>query len=52
LLSRSGVTNMGLDMAKRVGLTLVGRCSGQHFLIYHGAERIVPSAVDVAAVTS
>jgi FdhD protein len=52
LLSRSGVTNMGLDMAKRVGLTLVGRCSGQHFLIYHGAKRIVPSAVDVAAVTS
>lgn len=52
LLSRSGVTNMGLDMAKRVGLTLVGRCSGQHFLIYHGAARIVPSAVDVAAVTS
>lgn len=41
LLSRSGVTNMGLEMAKRVGLTLVGRCSGQHFLVYHGAQRIV-----------
>jgi len=31
---------MGLEMAKRVNLTLVGRCSGQHFLVYHGAERI------------
>ena len=40
LLSRSGVTNMGLEMAKRVNLTLVGRCSGQHFLIYNGADRI------------
>ena len=26
LLSRSGVTQMGLDMARRVGLTLFGRC--------------------------
>lgn len=40
LLSRSGVTRMGLDMAQRVNLTLVGRCSGEHFLIYNGSDRI------------
>lgn len=41
LLSRSGVTQMGWDMAQRVGLTLVGRCSGEHFLVYHGHDRVV-----------
>ncbi|MGA1574743.1 MAG: formate dehydrogenase accessory sulfurtransferase FdhD [Burkholderiaceae bacterium] len=40
LLSRSGVTRMGLDMAQRVGLTLIGRCSGEHFLVYHGQHRL------------
>lgn len=46
LLSRSGVTRMGLDMAQRVGLTLVGRCSGEHFLVYHGQQRLTwPSAL-------
>lgn len=43
LLSRSGVTQMGLDMARRVNLSLFGRCSGEHFLIYSGAERFIPT---------
>jgi len=43
LLSRSGVTQMGLDMARRVGLTLFGRCSGEHFLLYSGTQRFIPS---------
>ena len=50
LLSRSGVTNMGLEMAKQVGLTLVGRCSGQHFLVYNGANRIVQRVLNAADV--
>ena len=50
LLSRSGVTNMGLEMAKQVGLTLVGRCSGQHFLVYNGANRIVRPVLNAANV--
>lgn len=41
LLSRSGVTAMGLEMANKVNLTLFGRCSGQHYLIYSGMNRLV-----------
>jgi len=40
LLSRSGVTQMGLEIAKRVGVTLIARAKGSHFLVYNGAENI------------
>ncbi len=40
LLSRSGITDMGLRLAKQVGLTLIARAKGRHFLIYSGAENI------------
>ncbi len=40
LLSRSGLTHMGLDLARRLGVTLVARAKGQHFLVYHGAELV------------
>ncbi len=40
LLSRSGLTQMGLDLARKLGVTLVARAKGRHFLVYHGAERI------------
>lgn len=40
LLSRSGTTQMGRAVAKQVGLTLLGRCSGRHFLALTGSERI------------
>ncbi|KWR90125.1 formate dehydrogenase accessory sulfurtransferase FdhD [Cupriavidus sp. IDO] len=39
LLSRSGVTQMGYQMAQRVNLTLFARCTGKHFLLYTGRER-------------
>ncbi|WP_444633081.1 formate dehydrogenase accessory sulfurtransferase FdhD [Cupriavidus oxalaticus] len=39
LLSRSGVTQMGYQMARRVNLTLFARCTGKHFLLYTGRER-------------
>ncbi|KAF7963682.1 formate dehydrogenase family accessory protein FdhD [Cupriavidus sp. UYMU48A] len=39
LLSRSGVTQMGYQMARRVNLTLFARCTGKHFLLYTGKER-------------
>ncbi|MGD8908534.1 MAG: formate dehydrogenase accessory sulfurtransferase FdhD [Chromatiales bacterium] len=45
LLSRSGVTQMGLDIAKRVGVTLIARAKGNHFLVYNGAEHIELDAV-------
>ena len=41
LLSRSGSTQMGHMVAERVGLALLARCTGQHFLLLTGRERIV-----------
>jgi len=41
LLSRSGITQMGLDLGRRLGITLVARAKGTRFLIYNGAERVV-----------
>ena len=38
LLSRSGITRMGLDIAQKVGVTLIARAKGRHFLVYHGQE--------------
>ena len=40
LLSRSGVTQMGLDLARRLGVTKIARAKGKHFLVYHGADTI------------
>ena len=45
LLSRSGITRMGLDIAKKVGVTLIARAKGRHFLVYHGHEFIEFDAV-------
>jgi FdhD protein len=47
LLSRSGVTAMGLDMANQVKLTLLGRCSGEHYLVYSGVDRLISKVTDV-----
>ena len=41
LLSRSGVTRMGLDLARQVNLTMIGRSKGRHFLVFNGAERLI-----------
>ncbi len=40
LLSRSGITAMGLEIAQNVGVTLIARARGRHFLVYHGGELI------------
>jgi FdhD protein len=40
LLSRSGVTQMGLDLARRLGVTMFARAKGRHFLIYNGADLV------------
>jgi len=45
LLSRSGVTHMGLEVAQKVGVTLIARARGRHFLVYNGAENIEFDAV-------
>ncbi len=41
LLSRSGTTQMGHMVAGRVGMSLLARCSGKHFLLLAGHERLV-----------
>ena len=41
VVSRNGVTAMGLALAQRLGMTLLGRASGRRFLCYTGGERII-----------
>lgn len=38
LLSRSGVTEMGLKLAHQIGIGMVARAKGRHFLVYNGLE--------------
>ncbi|MGH7118751.1 MAG: formate dehydrogenase accessory sulfurtransferase FdhD [Acetobacteraceae bacterium] len=41
LISRSGFTAWGVDLARKTGLTLIGRARGKRFLALSGAERII-----------
>ena len=45
LLSRSGATQMGLDMARQAGVTMVSRAKGKHFLVLNGSEHIEFDAI-------
>lgn len=44
LLSRSGVTQMGLELATDLGVTMIARAKGSAFLVYNGSENIVYDA--------
>lgn len=39
IVSRNGVTQMGHDLATRLGMTLFGRAANRHFLCYTGFDR-------------
>jgi FdhD protein len=41
VISRSGTTQMGYEIAQRVGLCTVGRATGKHFLCYSAPQRLV-----------
>ncbi|RWN01288.1 MAG: formate dehydrogenase accessory sulfurtransferase FdhD [Mesorhizobium sp.] len=41
LVSRSGFTAWGVDLARQAGLTLVGRARGKRFAVLSGEDRIV-----------
>jgi FdhD protein len=41
LISRSGFTAWGVDLARQAGLTLIGRAKGKRFVALAGGERIV-----------
>jgi FdhD protein len=44
LVSRSGLTQMGHAIASKVGITMLGRASGRHYLAFTGKERLVKTA--------
>jgi FdhD protein len=44
LVSRSGLTKMGYDIAGQVGLTMLGRASGRHYLAFTGKHRLQRTA--------
>lgn len=41
LVSRSGVTQMGLELAEHLGMVMIARARADKFLVYSGAESIV-----------
>jgi len=51
LVSRSGFTAWGVELAERAGLTLVGRAKGRRFVALAGTERIVYDAEDAEKST-
>ena len=56
VVSRSGITQMGLAVAQRVGLCAIGRATNKRFLCYSHEQRLlldaVPSAGPVVLVTA
>lgn len=45
ILSRSGVTNMGLELARDLGVTMIARAKGKSFLVYNGQDNIIYDAI-------
>ena len=41
LLSRSGITHMGLELSQELGITMIARAKGRKFLVYNGQENFV-----------
>jgi len=52
LLSRSGVTHMGLELAQELDIIMIARAKGRHFLIYHGADHVLFDAIPETPATS
>jgi len=45
LVSRSGLTKMGHEIAERVGITMIGRAVNKRYLLFTGAHRLVKPPV-------
>ncbi len=41
LVSRSGLTKMGHEIAARIGITMIGRAVNKHYLLFTGKHRFV-----------
>ncbi|MGB9151004.1 MAG: formate dehydrogenase accessory sulfurtransferase FdhD [Burkholderiales bacterium] len=39
LVSRSGLTQMGHEIAQKIGITMIGRAVNKHYLLFTGSER-------------
>ena len=54
VVSRSGITQMGLDVAQRVGLCAIGRATNKRFLCFSAPHRLVWQAglVEPASVSA
>jgi FdhD protein len=39
LVSRSGLTQMGYEVARKVDITMLGRATGKHYLLFTGKQR-------------
>jgi FdhD protein len=39
LVSRSGLTQMGHAIAQKIGITMLGRATGRHYLLFTGKQR-------------
>ena len=50
LISRSGFTAWGVDLARQAGLTLIGRARGKRFLALSGEQRLIYDADTGGAV--
>jgi FdhD protein len=48
LVSRSGLTKMGHEVASQVGITMIGRAVNKHYLLFTGAHRLVKQGQDRA----
>jgi FdhD protein len=41
LVSRSGITHMGLELARQLGITMIARVKGSKFLIFNGHDHFI-----------
>jgi FdhD protein len=41
VVSRSGITQMGHEVAEKLGMCAIGRATNKHFLCYAGRKRLV-----------
>jgi FdhD protein len=52
LFSRAGITQMGMELSKELGVTTIARAGGKHFLVYNGADTMIFDAKPPQKVTS
>jgi FdhD protein len=45
LISKSGTTRMGLELAQDLGMTMIGRVKKSRFLVYSGSENLIFDAI-------